>query len=329
MKDAKMNNQSMPDGTEILEVEPSRSGMQQMAGGQFSELIRVAHEYPRSIDKFTESAIRLGCNDTETACSCFYTIPRGGQSIQGPSVKFAQIVASTWGNLWVQCTPISQDSRFVTVRATAWDLETNVCIAFDVKRVIKTKSGQTYSDDMISVTTTAASAIAYRNAVLKIVPEAYTRSIAQEIRLVVRGDMKTLEDRRGIMLDWFKMQGVDTRRILGVVDADSIADIGLDELEVLHGVAQAFNDGMSLEELVPHIRTATGGNQSQMEALKDRLQNQQPAGDGKQGSEPKVGQDGEAQDEPSKLVEDMDESHEQDGRDFNPSPDDLIDAGLR
>ena len=37
--------------------------------------------------------------DAEVAGSCFYKLSRGGKTIEGPSVRLAEIVASAWGNL--------------------------------------------------------------------------------------------------------------------------------------------------------------------------------------------------------------------------------------
>jgi len=271
MKGNAMNNEPTniiePDGTEILQATPPPM---EMAGGQIENLIRVAHEYPRSIQGFIDNATELACLDEETAASCFYSKPQAGGTITGPSVKLAQIVASCWKNLWVQCSPVAEDKRFVTVRATAWDLESNLCISFDVKRQITNRNGDTYADHMIATTTSAAASVAYRNAVLRLIPEALTRKITHQINSVIRGEERTLDERRGMMVQWFAAQGVDAARICANLEVDAVVDIGLDEFQILSGIRQSMKDGLPVDQIFP--RSSTGENLSPRQALHLRAQ---------------------------------------------------------
>lgn len=268
-------------GVEVRQVDPGIA--QQMAGAQVAQMVGTAKQYPRSIAVVKKQATELATMDEDTASACTYSLPRGDKTITGPSVKFAQIIASCWGNLWVQCTPVSEDKRFVTVRAVAWDVEKNVCVAFDVKRRITGRSGRTFNDDMIGVTTNAAASIAYRNAVLRIVPDAFTRSVLEAARRVARGDSSTLEERRDKMFAHFASMGVDERRVFSAVGVSARDDIGLDEFEVLLGIANAIRfDGMEIDSVFPNIRDGAavvpvGG--SKTSALRDMIKSKStPAG---------------------------------------------------
>lgn len=57
-----------------------------------------------------------------------------------------------------------------------------MAIAVEVKRSIRNSKGVTYSEEMQVVTGNAASAIAFRNAVLKVVPKAVTKRACQRIK---------------------------------------------------------------------------------------------------------------------------------------------------
>lgn len=278
-------------GEEVVQqVDMADPGLaEQMAGAQIDRLIETAKRFPRSIKTFRDQSVEMATYDEETAAACQYALPRGGKTISGPSVKFAQIVAACWGNLWVQVTPVAEDKRFVTVRAVAWDVERNVCLAFDVKRRITNSRGHTYNDDMIGVTINAAASIAYRNAVLRIVPESLSRPAMNAARDVIRGDAKTLQERRDKMLQHFASIGVDKDRVFFALGVDSIDGIGLDEFEVLHGMATAIkNDGMDIDTVFPNV-TAEGGaveasGGSKTSALKERLANRGKEGGGAEAS---------------------------------------------
>lgn len=236
-----------------------------VGAGQIENLIRVAHEYPRSLDKFMKNAIAMACANDEVAASCFYAKPQAGGTVTGPSVRLAEIIASTYKNLWVQSTPIDEDKRFIVVRGTAWDLESNVCVSYDTKRQITNKHGQTYADHAIATAYSAAASVAMRNAIFRVVPSAITQPIVQRIRSTIRGDEGTLDERRAKMVQWFAAQGVDTARICTNLEVDSIINIGLDEFELLMGVTQSIREGVPVDELFP--RSSTGEDLSPRQAL--------------------------------------------------------------
>ena len=65
--------------------------------------ISTAKKFPRSVEQSTKRIMALATIDEETAQECFYSLRRGkGESasaVEGPSVRLAEIVAASWGNL--------------------------------------------------------------------------------------------------------------------------------------------------------------------------------------------------------------------------------------
>src|SRR3954464_1853056 len=130
--------------------------------------IATAKRFPRSVTTFMRRAKEMATLTPEIAASCIYALPRkenGRQkNIEGPSARLAEICASAWGNLRAEGKVLGNDDQFVTARGTAWDVESNVAIAYEVKRRITTSKGDRYGADMIGVTGNAAASIALRNA---------------------------------------------------------------------------------------------------------------------------------------------------------------------
>lgn len=220
--------------------------------GELDVQIVTAKKFPRSISAFKKQALDMATLDEETASGCFYSLPRGGKPIEGPSARLAEIVLSAWGNIRSDAKVVEIGERDITAESTTWDLEKNVAVRIQHKRRITDRSGKRYNDDMISVTGNAACSIALRNSVFKVIPMVYTRAIYHEARRVAIGDIKTLAAKRAEMISYFGKMGVTPDRIFRAVDKKSVEDIGLEELATLKGLATAIREGdTTIEEAFP------------------------------------------------------------------------------
>lgn len=209
--------------------------------------IATAKRYPRSVKESTERILSLATQDEETAQECFYALRRNGNAgsslIEGPSVRLAEIVAAAWGNLRVQSQIVCNDGKFITARGVCHDLETNTAVSFEVQRRITDKNGRTFSDDMIVTTGNAAGAIAFRNAVFKVVPKATISTVLKAIKDVSMGKTIDIEATRQKMIQYFAKAGVTTEMILSYLEVQSIEDIDAEMIEVLRGTSTAIKEG--------------------------------------------------------------------------------------
>lgn len=175
-----------------VEVLPPSEIVKVQAEADIDRQVSTAKRYPRSIADFKRRAMELATVDQETAEECWYSLPRGGKVIEGPSIRFAEITASSYGNLRAETREIGEDDKSITAQASCWDLENNVAIRREVKRRIVDKRGVRYGDDMIATTSNAAASIALRNAIFAVVPKAIFKSVLNEVRKVAMGDERTL-----------------------------------------------------------------------------------------------------------------------------------------
>lgn len=220
--------------------------------------VTTAKAYPRDIARAKNNAIALVTMDEKTAESCSYALPRGGKPITGPSVHLARILAQQYGNIRAEAKVVEITERQVVSRGTAWDLENNYAVAFEVRRSIWGNYGR-YSDDMITVTGNAANAIAYRNAVLAIIPKGLIDAASQAAREKITGDLsdKTqLIARRKKMLDHFKdTYAITEEEVLKMLAKQTVNQIGADQIAIMLSTQQALKDGdTTVEELLKDIR---------------------------------------------------------------------------
>ena len=84
----------------------------------------IAKRFPR--DEVTAYAKAMeACQRPKMAEKAFYAFPRGGQTVEGATIRFAEELARCWGNIDYGIKELSQGDGKSEMQAYAWDLETN------------------------------------------------------------------------------------------------------------------------------------------------------------------------------------------------------------
>lgn len=84
----------------------------------------IAKRFPRNEVEAYAKAMEA-CQRPSMAAKAFYSFPRGGQTVAGPTIRFAEELARCWGNIDYGIKELSQDEGKSEMQAYAWDLETN------------------------------------------------------------------------------------------------------------------------------------------------------------------------------------------------------------
>lgn len=84
----------------------------------------IAKRFPRDEVQAYAKAMEA-CQRPTMAEKAFYSFPRGGQTVEGPTIRFAEELARCWGNIDYGIKELSQDDGKSEMQAYAWDLETN------------------------------------------------------------------------------------------------------------------------------------------------------------------------------------------------------------
>jgi hypothetical protein len=231
-----------PEKVEVLQVS-SADSLAALNRSEIDVQIATAKQYPRNLSQVLRNIETLATHDEETAASCFYMLRRQGKLIEGPSVRMAEILASSWGNIRVQARIIGNDGKMITAQGVCHDLESNYAVSAEVKRRITDKNGRTFSEDMQVVTGNAACAIAMRNALFKVVPIALVKQVMQKAKKVSLGEATSLEESRQKMLKYFETIGVDEKHIFDYLSVSKVEEINTDMLVELRGLVNAIKEG--------------------------------------------------------------------------------------
>lgn len=240
------------ENNEIIEVKQADM-LQAINRAEVDIQIATAKQYPRDINAVLNKIATYATMDRDTAEDCFYVLRRKDASgadsiIEGLSVRMAEIIAGAWGNLRVQTRIIGNDGRMITAQAICHDLETNFAVSKEVKRSILTKKGYTYSQDMQVVTGNAAASIAFRNAVLTVIPKAVTKRIINQVKQVALGQSIDLETSRQRILDYFGKLGVSKEQLFAYLGIKKVEELDQQAVFELRATANAIKEGTTTIE---------------------------------------------------------------------------------
>ena len=221
--------------------------------------VTTAKQFPRNVTRAIQNSIVMATIDPETAQMMRYALPRGGKPITGPSVHLAKLIVSNWGNIRAEAKVVQITDSQVVSRGTCWDLENNVATAIEVRRNIKGKGGQRFSDDMITVVGNAANSIAFRNAVFSVIPKAVTDKVYKAAQECITGDLsdeaKLLQKRTNCLKFFNDEYGITEEEVIKLCGKQTVNQIKAEEIALMLGIYQSLKDGdTTVEEVMEPIR---------------------------------------------------------------------------
>ncbi|WP_347467571.1 hypothetical protein [Burkholderia stagnalis] len=234
--------------SEIVEMDVDSSTVALLNKSEIDQQIATAHKYPRSIKRFRDEALQMVTLNENIAQECIYALPRDGKTIEGPSARFAEVIASAWGNSRAGARVVSDQGDFVTSQGVFHDLERNVAITYEVQRRIIDKHGRRFKPDMIGVTANAACSIALRNSILKGVPKAFWADMYEAARRTAIGDHQTLANRRARALAVLQKYGATPDTVFRFLRVGGEEDVTLEHLTLLFGITTALKEGETTVE---------------------------------------------------------------------------------
>ena len=84
----------------------------------------IAKRFPRD-EVQAYNRVAQACQRKGIAEKAFYSYNRGGGTVSGPTIRFAEELARCWGNIDYGIKELSQDEGKSEMQAYAWDVEAN------------------------------------------------------------------------------------------------------------------------------------------------------------------------------------------------------------
>ena len=258
-----MNAETSLEPVHMLPTVAPTSALEAVNRAEIDMQVATAKRFPRDVKRACQRALEMATSSEDVAADCFYVLKRKDartgetKTIEGPSIRLAEIFASCWGNLAYGFRSIADDGRAVIVEGVCVDYETNVRVTKQARRNVLDRNGRRFGEDLVTVTTMAAGSIACRNAVFGVIPGVYVDRVLEAARSRAVGDQRTLGVRRDKAIGYFKKLGVEEARILAALGRATLADVTGDDVVTLRGLATAIREGdAKLEETFPAPRLA-------------------------------------------------------------------------
>lgn len=208
----------------------------------------IAKRFPRDPEQAYAKAIQA-CRRKSLAERAFYKFPRGKETVEGPTIRFAEELARCWGNVDYGIKELSQMGGRSEMQAYAWDLETNTMSAQTFtnphKREVKgTMQSLTSLRDIYEVNANNA-ARRLRARILAILPNYLVEDAIAECKRTLLGKTdEPLIDRVRKMIVAFEKFGV-TQEMIEIRLGRKVNTMNADDLVDYTGIYNSLKDGMS------------------------------------------------------------------------------------
>lgn len=212
----------------------------------------IAKTFPRD-EAEAMTKMRKACSRMSLAVKAFYSFPRGGQTVEGPTIRFAEELARCWGNIDYGIKELSQDDGKSEMQAYAWDLETNTQSVQNFTNPHKREKADKKTRQVVMEDLTSQRDIYENNAnmatrrlrarILAVLPAWFVDEAIQACRATLKGDGKaSFEERKSNLIAEFDRLGVDAATLKRYLKHDAM-DMDTDEFISLIGVFNSIKTG--------------------------------------------------------------------------------------
>jgi hypothetical protein len=210
--------------------------------------LEIANRMPRnpvaSMDR-----ILIAFQRATLARQAIYVYSRGGTEITGPTIRAAEAIAQSWGNMQFGVRELERRPAESTVEAFAWDVETNTrsTITFQLKHVRDTKKGRVVLTDERDIYETMMNQGARRKraCILSVIPgdvvEGALKQARNTLEETIKIDAKFLET---LVKDFASFDV--TREMLEARIQRRLGSIAPAQAVGLQNILNSLRDGMSV-----------------------------------------------------------------------------------
>jgi hypothetical protein len=245
---------------------------------EIEQQITTAKRFPRVLSDFRTSAKAMVTMTQEIADSCIFALPRmekgERKTIEGPSIRFAEMLVSCWGNCRVASRLVDIGERHLTAVGVFHDLQSNSATSKETQRSIWGNYGR-YRDDMIMVTANAAGSIALRNAIIAGIPQSIWQDIYDAARRTAIGEGEAFIAVRDKALRLCAKAGAALPVVLALFGRNDVPDISGADVLSIKGLLSAIREGETTVEEAFNMKGGVGANEPAVDSGEPRSKSAQ------------------------------------------------------
>ncbi len=248
---------------------------QQRAVAEVQAAMMIARMNPRD-PVIAMDRILNACTRPTLAENAVYNYSKGGSDVSGPSIRLAEAMAQSWGNMQFGIRELDQRNGESTVQAFAWDVETNTRreVTFQVPHLRYTRKGSYKLEDPREIYEMVANqgARRLRACILAVIPGDVTEAAVAQCDVTMAARADTSPEAVQKMLTAFDAFGITRaqieKRIQRRIDAIQPAQI-----VSLKKIYASLRDGMSAtaDWFDTDEQTEEVSKKSGVDALKEKM----------------------------------------------------------
>jgi hypothetical protein len=212
----------------------------------------IAKKFPRDENE-AYARIMKACQRKCLAEGAIYEYPRGTSKVSGPSIRLAEVLAQSWGNIDFGIVELEQRNGESTIMAYAWDLETNTrqTKIFQVKheRMANGSIKKLVDPRDIYEMTANQGARRVRACILGIIPGDIVDAATEACeKTMANGETEPLSDRIRKMASVFKNDFGVSQEMIEARFGHNIDSISESEMVTMKKIYRALKDNMGSVE---------------------------------------------------------------------------------
>lgn len=206
----------------------------------------LAKRFPRNENE-AYAELMNACKIPAFAAVAFYSVPRAGGAVSGPSIRLAEEIARVYGNFEYGHRELSRDSTKSEIEVYAWDKQKNnrSIRQITVMHTRDTRNGQIPLRDQKDIDDKIANVASkqVRGRILALMPKYLVEAATQECRKTIAGNNEVpLAERVRLMSQAFAKYGVTVKHLEGFLK-HPLDETLADEIADLQGVFNSIREG--------------------------------------------------------------------------------------
>lgn len=208
----------------------------------------LARQFPRD-ENMALNRVLSECSRPELAEVAQYEYPRGDTVVKGPSIRLVEVLARNYGNLDYGINEVDTSPTETTIKAYAWDLETNICDSktFTVRHERSTKNGTRKLTDERDIYEMVANKGARRKraCILSMLPRWYVDAAVEACDATLKKSItegKSMDEVRAAIVSAFAEFGITAEHISAKIGR-SVDDLSQNDVVKLRHLYSAIKDG--------------------------------------------------------------------------------------
>ena len=236
------SNGKTEEKSNLMETQSARESQEVQA------MMVIAKRFPRDPIDAMDRIIK-SCTRQTLAQSAVYSYPRGGQPVEGPSIRLAETLAQEWGNIQYGIRELSQSNGESTVEAFAWDIQTNTrqVKVFQVPHVRYSKKGKQVLTDPRDIYEVVANngARRLRACILGVIPGDVIEAAMEQCSITLKANADISIDGLKKIASIFQENFNVTQEMIGKRYQCKFESLRPAQVVQLRTIYQSMKDGMS------------------------------------------------------------------------------------